>query len=188
MGNNSTRINFKEQSKQYYVLGRGAIAFTVIDFKISGVIEDNGMNIVHEFINLPEDFDFARKYVGGYHSEHTSQFGERNISRIYSFGPYLIDSLELDDYKKISIEEYENQCNQMLFEYSLNSEIDFMEFIDNVKSAFKSIKTNSHEFYQLLPAEWKYIDISSFQLSNYLCGFSINKVDRILTVIQIDDD
>ena len=86
------------------------------------------------------------------------------------------------------IEEFENQCNEMLSKYNSNAEIEFMEFIGNVKSAFKNVKTNSHEFYQLLPEEWKYNDISPFQLSSYLCGFSINRVDGILSVIQIDDD
>lgn len=188
MGNNSTRMNFKELSKQYCVLGHGVIAFTVIEYEISGTIDEIGKNIVHEFINLPEDFEFARKYVGGYQSDHTNEFGKRHISRIYGFGPYLIDTLETNDYKKTPIEDYEQKCIKMLSEYNLNREMEFMEFIGNVKSAFKDIKTNSHEFYQLLPAEWKYNDISSFQLSDYLCGFSINKVDRIFTVIQIDDD
>ncbi len=181
-------MNFKELSKQYYILNQGAIAFTVIDFEFSGTINELGKNVVHEFINLPEDFEFARKYVGGYQSDHTNQFGKRHISKIYGFGPYLIDTLELDDYRKIPIEEYENQCIEMLSEYKSNREIKFIEFIGNVKNIFKNIKKNSHEFYQLLPAEWKYNEISPFQLSNYLCGFSINSVDKILSVIQIDDD
>ncbi|WP_264510436.1 hypothetical protein [Flavobacterium sp. N1719] len=181
-------MRFKEQSKQYYILGHGAISFSVINFEIVEVIDDNGKKVVHEFIKLPEDFEFARKYVGGYHSDHTNQFGKSNISKIYGFGPYLIDTLELDDYKKISIEEFENQCVELLFEYKINREIKFAEFIGNVKNAFKNIKMSSHEFYQLLPPEWKYYDISSFQLSDYLCGFSINRVDKILTVIQIDDE
>ncbi|WP_445452923.1 hypothetical protein [Flavobacterium sp. 25HG05S-40] len=181
-------MNFKELSNQYYVLGNGEIAFTVIDYAISGIIDENGRNVVHEFINLPEDFEFARKYVGGYQSDHTNQFGKRNISKVYGFGPYLIDTLELEDYRKLSVEEFEKQCDEMLSEYNSNSEIEFMEFIGSVKSAFKSVKINSHEFYQLLPEEWKYNDISPFELSDYLCGFSINRVDRIFTVIQIDDD
>jgi hypothetical protein len=181
-------MNFKELTKQYHVFGHGAIAFTVIDFEISEVIDDNGKNIIHEFINLPEDLEFARKYVGGYRSDDTNQFGKNNISKVYGFGPYLIDMLEFADYRKVSIEKFESQCDEMLSKYNSNAEIEFMEFMGNVKSTFKSVKVNSHEFYQLLPEEWKYNDISSFQLSNYLCGFSINRVDGILTVIQIDDD
>ena len=181
-------MNFKELSKQYHVLGHGAIAFTVIDFEISGIIDYNGRNIIHEFINLPADFDFARKYVSGYQSDHTNQFGKRNISKVYGFGPYFIDTLEFEDYRKVSVEEFKNQCNEMLSEYNSDAEIEFMEFICNVKSAFKNVKINSHEFYQLLPEEWKVNEISPFQLSSYLCGFSINRVDGILTVIQIDDD
>jgi len=181
-------MNFKELSKKNHIFGQGVIAFTVIDFEISGILDDNGRNIIHEFINLPEDFEIARKYVGGYESDNTNQFGKRNISKVYGFGPYLIDTLEFEDYRKISIEEFENQCDEMLSKYNSNAEIKFIEFIGNVKSAFKSAKVNSHEFYQLLPEEWKYNDISPFQLSSYLCGFSINRVDGILTVIQIDDD
>lgn len=181
-------MQIKQLAKQYYVLGNGAIAFTIIDFEISGIIDSNGRNVVHEFINSPEDFEFARKYVGGYHSDDTNQFGIRNISEVYGFGPYLIDTLELEDYKKISVEEFENRCIEMLSEYNLDSEIEFMEFIGNVKNAFKNLKINSHDFYQLLPEEWKYNDISPFQLSSYLCAFSINKIDGIFSVIQIDDD
>ena len=73
-------MQIKQLAKQYYVLGNGAIAFTIIDFEISGIIDSNGRNVVHEFINSPEDFEFARKYVGGYQSDHTNQFGKRNIS------------------------------------------------------------------------------------------------------------
>lgn len=181
-------MNFKELSKQYHVFNNGAIAFTVIDYSILGIIDDNGKKVVHEFINLPEDFEFARKYVDGYQSDHTNQFGKRDISKLYGFGPYLIEMLQIDDYRDLSVDEFEIQCNEMLYRYNLNSKIEFIEFIGKLKSAFKSIKINSHEFYQLLPEEWKYNDISPFQLSDYLCAFSINRVDRIFTVIQIDDD
>ena len=179
---------FKEKSKQSYVLSQGAIAFSVIDFEIIGNLHQDGRNIVHDFINLPEDFEFARKYVGGYVCDHTNEFGERKVTKVYDFGPYPIELLESEDYKKILLEEFENQTVEMLSSYNINKEIEFIEFINNVKSAFKEVKINSHDFYQLLPDDWKYDDLSSFQLSSYLCGFSINRIDKVFTVFQIDDD
>lgn len=181
-------MTFKKKSNQYYVLGRGAIAFSAIDFEITGNLHEDGKIIVHEFINLPENFEFARKYVGGYFRDHTNEYGVRKVTKVYSFGPYPIELLELEDYRKLSIDDFENQSFEMLSTYKMNRGVEYEEFITNVKSAFNEVKINSHDFYQLLPADWKYDDLSSFRLSDYLCGFSINRIDEILTVLQIDDD
>ncbi len=181
-------MHFTEHSKQHFMLSQGAISFTVIDFIMQGTIFENGKEVVHSFINFPEDFEPARKYFGGYQSDHTNEFGKREITQIYGFGPYLIDLLELDDYKKIPAEEFENISLKMLSEYSINNEIEYIKFIGNVKEVFKNVKKNSQEFYLLIPSKSKYNDNSNFQLSDYLCGFAINRVDKLFTVIQIDDD
>ncbi|TGD57305.1 hypothetical protein [Flavobacterium humi] len=182
-------MTFKEKSKHYYVLGQGAIAFSAINFEVDGNMTENGKEIIHAFINFPEDFDFARKYVGGYTNDHINEFGQRKVFKIYDFGPYPIDLLEMEDYKKISVEEFEELATEMLSDYDIpEREIKYYEFIGKVKNDFEEVKTNSHEFYQLLPADWKYNDLSPFHLSSYLCGFSINRMDKILTVLQIDDD
>lgn len=182
-------MKFKEKSKQYSVLFKGAIAFSVLEFSILGNLDDDDKKIIDVFIKIREDFEFARKYVGGYSCEHTDEHGQRKKFKNYDFGPYPIDLLELNDYKAISIDNLENKILQMLTEYrNEEQEVAYFNFLDIVKGAFKGIKSNSTASYQLLPPKCKYNDLSSFQLSSYLCGFSINRTAKILTVIQIDDD
>ena len=151
MGNNSTRMTFKEKSKKYHVFGEGAIAFSAINFEISGSLNECGKEIIHEFINLPEDFDFARKYVGGYTNDYTNEFGQRKILKIYNFGPYPIDILELQDYKEMSIDDFKKVAMEMLSEYNNmpKQEIEYYQFIGKVKSDFDEVKENSNEFYQV---------------------------------------
>lgn len=183
-------MKFKEKSNKNYVLFRGWIAFYRVDFKIIGDGATSDESIIHDFINSPQDFEVARKYVGGYFCNHTDEVGVTNNHKIYNFGPYPINQLQLTDYIKVSISDFEKMAVDMLSDVGEEKKNDkeLPELIHKVKKTFKTLNAKNTSFFQLLPPKEKIDELSGFTIDWYLCGFSVNRKNKVLTIIQIDDD
>ena len=178
------------ENKQVYSVLFNFICFTFIKYSVIGTLPDDDRKIIDEFIRYPQDFSTARKYIGGYICDHTDEFGQRRITKNYDFGPFPIDLLELDDYSAISFEDFKVIAFQILSQYNESDDDDkeITDSMDNIQRLCKIKDPNSTKLYYLNPPEWKCNELSTFQLSCYLCGFMINRNDGTLTIIQIDDD
>ncbi len=177
-------MQFKEKSRELFTYAW--YFFSIVEFYIDIDTKSDNKEIIHNFINSPQNFDIAHKYVGGYTNEHTNIKGETKIFKMYDFGPYPIDLLEINDYKSIKLEDFENEFFDLLLEFTDKKDIKLVEFTEKANSIFKTL--NDYELYQLKPDIWKYNDLSIFQLPQYLCAFTIDRKNGILKIIQIAQD
>ena len=179
-------MTFKQKSLDFFS-DQILLGFSIVEFDMIGEINLDGKNIIHEFINSPNDFETARKYIGGYPCDHTNKFGQRKIFKNYDFGPFPIDLLEHQDYKPITVKDFEVKIFKYLSEYD-KTELKRIEFVSKTKYAFKNLEAKSHNFYQLIPEEWKFNDIGAFELEDYFCAFSIDRIENTFTVVQLAVD
>lgn len=179
-------MNFQEKSNDFFAFDY--LGFSIVEFYISEINDLDGKEIVHQFINSDQDFEPARKYIGGYSCEHTNEKGETRIFMMYDFGSYPIDLLETNDYKVSTIKILQTDFDKLTSDFlnEVRQEINFIEFQSMAKKVFSDYEKS--EFYMLSPAEWKFNENGAFQLSEFYCGFAIDRVEKILTVIQFGID
>lgn len=162
---------------------------TNVEYNIGGEIPRLDLRqVVNNFINSPQDFESARKYVGGYTSDHTDEFGKRTVSQLYEFGSYPIESLELSDYKKSSVQEFKNNFEKMLSDVldKHKQSSDYKVFLNNASQIFQVVE--NLEFYLFCPDKSKHNYIGAFDIDDFICGFAIDIENNKLNVIEVAVD
>ncbi len=179
-------MTFRENSNIFFA--HSYLGFTKAEFSFDAFAEFDAEHVIHEFINAPQDFDSARKYVGGYTCDHTNEFGERSIFQLYEFGSYDIKALDLSDYKKSSIFELEKEFDKLTSDFyeSYRQDPNFKKFKNQVSLIFQEIM--GLELYLFSPSISKFNELGAFELEEFVCGFAVDNTNKKITVIQVACD
>lgn len=171
---------FREINRQVTLVSDNWLSITSVDFLLTGDFPSNNQQLIHEFINSSIELDFAYKFNNGIDWNYSDNSGSSTVN-IIAFGLFSRRLLSINDYKEISLEDFNNRLINLIVDDDNNS--------DDLKAISKLIHgfdVNSI-FYLLDPPESKILIIHPFTVDFYLCGFAINRLTNILTIIQLSD-
>lgn len=183
-------MKFRKVNKNQIAILNGWVNYSKFNFKILNKIPLNDKEIIHGFINSPQDFKVAKKYINGLEGSHRDEMGITRDFRLDIFGLYERHLLTFSDYHQIDFMSLHEKIFNLLSEDEIS--IEYLSEVktqkENIKKQLNQLNNENITHYLLEADEEKVNELNPFHKGCFLCAFSLNKVTQNLTIIQIDDD